>query len=237
MKNKLITKSGKTVIYQVLGARCNCFLISNGKKNLLVDTSVTNEWEKLKNEIDKLYNNGGRLDAVILTHVHFDHVSNVSKIKDIFNPPIIGHKDEKKFLNQGSRPLPKGTLFHTKIITDLIGEKILPIHEFQSCDFDILVNNRYDLNEFGFNAYIMNTPGHTIGSISIIIEDEIAIVGDTMVGVLNNTIYPPFADEPEMLPLSWEMLLNTGCERFIPSHGSENSRKILKENYKKLIGK
>jgi glyoxylase-like metal-dependent hydrolase (beta-lactamase superfamily II) len=45
--------------------------------------------------------------------------------------------------------------------------------------------------------------------ISIIIDDEIAIVGDAMVGTIPDSIYPPFADDKKLLIKSWKKLLKT----------------------------
>ena len=65
---------------------------------------------------------------------------------------------------------------------------------------------------------------------SLIIDDEIAIVGDAMFGVLKKSIYPPYADNSKELINSWEKLLSTNCKLFLPAHGSANSRKQLKQN-------
>jgi glyoxylase-like metal-dependent hydrolase (beta-lactamase superfamily II) len=64
---------------------------------------------------------------------------------------------------------------------------------------------------------------------SVIVGDEIAIVGDTMVGTFPGKIFPPFADDVEGVVQSWGKLLETGCRLFLPAHGSGNSRELVEK--------
>ncbi|MBN2339447.1 MAG: Zn-dependent hydrolase, partial [Acidobacteria bacterium] len=89
----------------------------------------------------------------------------------------------------------------------------------------------HDLKDFGLNAYILHTPGHTSGSVSIIVEGEIALVGDAMFGILPGSVFPPFADDPGQLMASWGKLLDTGCSLFLPAHGSAIGRSLLQKEY------
>jgi hydroxyacylglutathione hydrolase len=96
-----------------------------------------------------------------------------------------------------------------------------------------LVDDRFDLNEFGFNAYLMHNPGHTGGSMSLIVDDEIAIVGDAMFGVFKWSVFPPFAEDSAQMIKSWGKLLATNCSLFLPSHGSANIRMLVEKDLKK----
>jgi len=82
---------------------------------------------------------------------------------------------------------------------------------------------------------LLHTPGHTPGSISVIIDNEIAIVGDTMFGVFWWSVYPPFASNPDKLIDSWEKLLETRCRIFLPSHGSANKRSLVEKDFGRKI--
>jgi hydroxyacylglutathione hydrolase len=79
----------------------------------------------------------------------------------------------------------------------------------------------------------MNTPGHTTGSMSVIVDDEVALVGDTMFGVFKRSVFPPFADDVSEMIKSWGKLLNSNCKFFLPSHGREKSREQLMTVYNK----
>jgi glyoxylase-like metal-dependent hydrolase (beta-lactamase superfamily II) len=109
------------------------------------------------------------------------------------------------------------------------GRKASTKMKCEPCPADFLVDSRFDLEDLGLNAYILHTPGHTSGSMSVIVGDEIAIVGDTMVGTFPRSIFPPFADDVPELIRSWGKLLHTGCRIFLPAHGSANGRELVEK--------
>ena len=89
----------------------------------------------------------------------------------------------------------------------------------------------------GFPIQIIPTPGHSKGSISIIVDKEIALVGDTLFGVFRNSVFPPFADDVKEMVKSWGLLLDTRCCIFLPGHGSEIKRELLQKKSDKLTRK
>jgi len=63
------------------------------------------------------------------------------------------------------------------------------------------------------------------------VDDEIALVGDTLFGVLPRSVWPPFADDPARMVQSWGQLLETPCRLFLPGHGREIGRERLGRNF------
>ena len=121
----------------------------------------------------------------------------------------------------------------TRFIVNVFGRRLSSRFNYEPCKHDISVDSCFDLKDFGFNAYLLHTPGHTTGSMSLIIDDEIAIVGDCMFGVFKWSILPPFADDSEQLIKSWGKLLSTNCSTFLPSHGTANKRLLVEAEFKK----
>lgn len=228
------TKSGYEII-QVLSGRSNVFLLTNGKVNILIDTSVSRYWTKLQKQLEKLSVND--IDYLILTHAHIDHAANTNRIKEKFNSKVILQSLEENYLKNGNNILPKGTTIFTRLIVNVLGKLFLSKFKYKPCQPDIVIDTKYDLNEIGFNAYLIHTPGHTRGSISLIIDDDIGIVGDTMFGVFNWSVFPPYAEDKDMMIKSWGKLLETKCSEFLPSHGTENNRLLVQQDYNKRIKK
>jgi hydroxyacylglutathione hydrolase len=150
---------------------------------------------------------------------------------------VIAHKSEAQYLESGNSPLPDGTISVTKFLIDHWGPKVQSRVKYEPCKVDIQIEDSFDLSEFGYYARIIHTPGHTSGSLSVIVDDEIAIVGDTLFGEVPNSVFPPFADNVQQLITSWGMLLETRCDLFLPAHGFPISRKLLEKCYKKRIDK
>ncbi len=82
-----------------------------------------------------------------------------------------------------------------------------------------------------FSIQIISTYGHSQGSLSIIVDHEIAIVGDAMLGTIHDSIFPPFADDIPKMIHSWNKLLNTTCTLFLPGLGRAIKRELLEKEY------
>ncbi|MDY0098781.1 MAG: MBL fold metallo-hydrolase [Bacteroidales bacterium] len=222
------TKSGYKII-QVLAGRSNVFLLSDRTKHILIDTSAGFMYRVLKKRLERM--NISQIDLLILTHTHFDHAANANRIKNDFNARVLVHQDEAAFLRKGDMAVHKGTNRFTRLIIKLFSKRFIKFTGYEPCSADLIVDLTLSLSEIGFNAFILHTPGHTSGSVSVIIDDEIALVGDTMFGIFPWTVYPPFANDPSMLIESWGKLLQTGCTVFIPSHGRANIRKLVQRDF------
>jgi len=230
----LTTKNGHSVI-RILSGRSNVFLLTNGEKNILIDTSPQRLWNKLEKNLTCL--NIKHIDYLILTHSHFDHAGNAHGIREKYKASVIIHREEAPYLETDNFIIPQGTNLFSKAIVYLLANKLTPKPRCKPCQCDILVETKFDLNDFGFNAYILHTPGHSPGSVSVIIDDEIAVVGDTMFGVFKWSVFPPFAQDTVKMVQSWGILLETNCSVFLPSHGSLNSRQLVQKDYNRRIKK
>lgn len=224
------SKNGYTII-QLLSGRSNVFLLTNGEKNILIDTSPGYMWNSLVKRLKRF--NVKSIDYLILTHTHTDHAENSGRIKEVFNASVIVHKNEADRLTSGNNVIPQGTNLFTRVMVNLLAKRLASKFNYEPCKYDFLVDTVFDLNDFGFNAYIMHTPGHTDGSMSVIIDNEVAIVGDTMFGVFKWSVFPPYADNIKQMINSWGKLLETGCNVFLPSHGSKKTRGELVTGYNK----
>jgi glyoxylase-like metal-dependent hydrolase (beta-lactamase superfamily II) len=224
----LISKSGYKII-QILFQRSNVFLLTDGHTNILIDSGPKTERRFLVKRLIKL--NVKRIDYLIQTHTHFDHAENSAFIREKYNAKVIVHKNEADCLAAGENILPQGTNPITRLIVRLFSKSFLSRARYEPCCSDIQVDAVYYLTSTGLNSYILHTPGHTPGSMSIIVDDEIAIVGDTMFGVFKGSVFPPYSNDIKQMILSWGLLLETGCSWFLPGHGTANSRLLVQNNY------
>ncbi len=224
------TKSGYRIA-RVLAGRSNVFLISHGGKNILVDTSPGGRWKRLDAKLHKL--GIERLDALVLTHAHYDHAGNAARLQEKYEAKVIVHIAEGPCLAKGENIGTHGTNALTRLIIASLGKLFARRLHYEPCRSDIQVDPSFDLREFGFKAYALHTPGHTAGSLSVIVDDEIALVGDAMFGVFPGSVFPPYAEDAGQLVASWGRLLATHCRLFLPAHGSANSRQLVAKDYNK----
>lgn len=207
----------------------NVYLISYKDHDILVDTGPAAMRGVLMRQIEAI--GLKHLDALIFTHTHFDHTGSAAFIKQKFGMPVIVHRSESSFLERGLSPLPQGNMFLTKFFYNLGAPRVEHKFKVEGVKPDILADEILDLSVFGINASLIHTPGHSQGSCSIIIDDQIAITGDTCVSVFPGRANPPWADDPVALIKSWKLLLDTGCELFLPMHHWLIDRKTLEREY------
>jgi hydroxyacylglutathione hydrolase len=225
------TKSGINIT-RLLSGRGNCYLLTFGDNRLLVDTGKANKWTKLNRQLERLGVKKESMRALILTHSHFDHAENAALIKENYGAPLVAQRLEVEFLARGENPPIRGTFVVTQWMTNfLLNPWTLRLLRYTPVKCDIVVDDSLDLVSLGFPACILHTSGHSPGSISVIVDDEIALVGDTMFGVWKGSVFPPFAADPELMIKSWAKLLATHCRVFLPGHGGERSRALLQHQY------
>ena len=139
------TKSGYQIIL-ILSGRSNVFLLTDGNLNVLIDTSYRLNRNILEKRLARL----GilHIDYLILTHTHFDHAANASKIKAKFNAQVIVSKNESSYLAAGDNIIPEGTNIFTRSIVKLFATKVFPSVRYEPCQYDFLVGSFLDLLDF-----------------------------------------------------------------------------------------
>jgi glyoxylase-like metal-dependent hydrolase (beta-lactamase superfamily II) len=87
---------------------------------------------------------------------------------------------------------------------------------------DILIDEDMDLSKFGVDGKVIHTPGHTPGSVSVILPNGEFIVGDlVMRGMLRfwQPNYPLFADNMAQLDKSLKLILRKKPAKIYCTHG------------------
>lgn len=228
---QLKTTSG-TEIRLLAGGRSNVFLVSNNQIKILVDTGPAFSGKHLLKKLEKL--SISSIDYLLLTHTHFDHAANAQKLRAKFGLKVIVHEAESDYLLSGNSPVPAGTNAFTSWLAGTFGNWTEKKVRYQSCEADITIKKESDFSFPGIEAGVIHTPGHSPGSVCLVVDNEIALAGDTLIGAFPGRCFPPFADDVPELMKSWEKLLKTDCRLFLPSHGNARTRQVLK---KELIKK
>jgi glyoxylase-like metal-dependent hydrolase (beta-lactamase superfamily II) len=221
----------------------NNFIIKLKKGYLLVDTSYSNKYNQFLNEIKKENIDLNEINYLVLTHHHEDHSGFTNKILSNSKTKLIVHKNAIKLLKKGSHDT---TGEHWNWIVDRLLNFFSKIqkHHYPAIltrDTDIIIetNKPIDLQEIGIEGKIIPTPGHSSDSISLILNDGNAIIGDAAMNLLNlgETKYKPFfIQNLDKIYQSWKKLIQHGAKKLHPSHGKSfsitkliNELKIKKE--------
>lgn len=154
----------------------NVFVIK-GERIILVDTGSAKHGERLVAELGKLEIRPDDLDLIILTHGHEDHIGALPYLKARTQAKILIHKHDMSAIIEGRNiPVELRNRFLGFLLKSLVPEHI---PNYAGVQPDIVVDGEYSLGDYGIQATIVPTPGHTSGSISICFDREV-IIGDLM---------------------------------------------------------
>ncbi len=221
-----------TSVIRLTPARCNIFAVTRNNRTILVDTGISFDRGRIEKALER---RGIVPEAVVLTHTHFDHAGNAAWLASGYGAEVVVNEAEAGMLAVGDTPIPRGTYAVTRGLVS-VGRKMGQVFRYDPVTADHTFSDRFDLNRFGINGCVIHTPGHSPGSSTLVIDELVAIAGDSIIGTIPGSPFPPFADDVDELLRSWKKLIDTGCETFLPGHGKPVSREAMIAEYERRVG-
>jgi len=211
----------------------HCYLVIHEGGYFLVDTGSPGYGNKVLTNITSRGLQIKNLQFIFLTHTHYDHAGNAQMMKKASGAPIIVHRSEASFLAAGWHGVPKGTNPLFQLISWL-GRHFSPSHaRFDAVEADILFDEKISTTEWGAKGIIVHTPGHTVGSSSMLIDGQL-LGGDTIFN-LAGKIWPPFANDEPTLLQTWQKLNLLSVDNFYPAHGKRFGKAVFERALKKRM--
>ena len=96
----------------------------------------------------------------------------------------------------------------------------------------VLGDEEYSLESYGIHGKVIYTPGHSSGSMSLLLNTGDAFVGDLAMNGLPLRIgpgMPIFAENVNALKESRRLLLSSGAKQIYPAHGKPFSADALEK--------
>ena len=183
----------------------NCYLVSNDDGYIVIDPAVD------YNVVDEM--TSGSLQAVLITHGHFDHVEKLQSYLDNSDVKIYGHKE---CLEKLQNPMTNcSAYFGDEIMFDL-SERFVAV-----CDNE-------ELEIVGLKVKVRENSGHTNCSVSYIIDDAMFSGDFIFKGSIGRTDLPTGSNERMKESLS--KIKNIDDDYVIyPGHGNQTTLYIEKK--------
>ena len=185
----------------------NCYYIKGKKGSILVDTDWAGTLQAFYKKVKEL--NITNIDYLLITHYHPDHMGITQDIIDNMNVKLLVIDVQKDYIH----------------CSDQIFEKNNNINFNPICTEPLIISckdSRGFLKDLGINGEIIYTPGHSDDSISLILDEGIALVGDLY--DLNSAI--TFNDEK--INNSWNKILSHNISKIYYGHHEQNISNIKK---------
>jgi hydroxyacylglutathione hydrolase len=198
---------------------------------IMVDTGPRQSGQAIENWLDKINITPQEIQLIVLTHGHADHVGAALRVKNFTGARIALHENDKYMFENGQVVWPSAATTWGQVARYLI-KPLSPLFQFSGSKVDVVIKDEgLSLKEYGVPGKIIHTPGHTPGSVSVLLE-----TGDAFVGCMTHN-NPPFRLKPELpifaedlpkLRESWKLLLEEGVKMIYPGHGNSfSSSEIL----------
>jgi len=207
------------------------FLIK-GEGAVLIDVGPQGSEEKI---IKKLNESGVKPDEIkliLLTHAHTDHFGSAQAMRKLTGAKIAIHKADAENLRKGINGEIKPTGFFGKM-AGLFSKREKSIGNIEP---DITFEEEFDLGEYGVKGRVLLTPGHTPGSISVMLDNNEVIVGDLMMGLMlkKKPNYPIVADDMTQLKESIIKVVKTNPKKIYTSHGKSFQKEDVVKTFKQI---
>lgn len=207
-----------------------CFLIK-GEKTILIDAGVSGQMKGFQKGLAETSIQFEDIDLLLFTHGHFDHIGLAKGIVDRSGAQTAIHHLEKDWVESGKPPFPPGVTAWGKFLASSI--KLLPEMSVPGTKVDFTLSDEdFPLDEYGIAGKVVYTPGHTLGSVSILLEDGTTIVGDLAMSAKIFRLSPGipiFAEDVSLIKPSWQKLLDLGAKVIYPAHGKPFSAEVFRQ--------
>jgi len=152
------------MIYEILPVgmlQCNCSIFGDEQTR---EAIVVDPGDNIANILAILHKHHLRVKAIVITHAHIDHIGGAEKLKAATGAPV--------YMNANDQPL-----------YDAIDEQAqwLGMEPPSRTTIDVDAREGEALHLGGNTFQVLETPGHTQGSISLWIpRQNVVVAGDTL---------------------------------------------------------
>jgi hydroxyacylglutathione hydrolase len=135
--------------------RCNCSILGDPDTREAVVLDPGDEVDRI---LAVLAKHRLKVIAIVSTHTHIDHVGGLAKLHDSTGAPVFMHRDDLDLYR------------HLDLQAQWLG---VPAPE--TTGVESFLRDGDTVRWGGYEARVLHTPGHTPGSISLYMPDEVAL--------------------------------------------------------------
>jgi glyoxylase-like metal-dependent hydrolase (beta-lactamase superfamily II) len=181
-----LTRNVAPGIHRLEHAFVNAYLVEEGDAVTIIDAAFPATWELLPKALDAIGRRPSDVEALVLTHAHFDHLGFAKRIREEWGVPVWGHAEEQyiashpyRYAHQSPRLLyPARYPAILPIMARMVGAGALVVPGVDDLR-SLLPGAPLDVPG---HPEVVLTPGHTFGHCVLHLPDRGALLtGDALV--------------------------------------------------------
>jgi glyoxylase-like metal-dependent hydrolase (beta-lactamase superfamily II) len=217
-------------IHRVEDAYTNWYLLEEDDRITVVDAGVPASWESLHQALGQLGRRPDQIEAVVLTHAHFDHIGFAERARSELGVPVWVHENDVSLAHhplQYAHERPRSYYFATQVKAMPIVAALLRTRAFFPTPLKEVRRYTEGTLPVPGSPEVVFTPGHTLGHCSLHLPDRDAVIAGDAVVMLD-----PYRGEPgpkivsgaatadsERNLASLDALAQTGATTVLTGHG------------------
>ena len=216
-------------VIQINLGMVNAYLIKS-KKPILVDTGLRGSVGKILKKISSEGINPKDISLIVITHAHSDHTGSLKELKDATGAKVAVGKTDSDYLAHGMN----FPVYSKKIFFKIIASFLPRISMKEGINADIVISSETDLSEYGIPGKIIPTPGHTQGSLSVVLDSGEAIVGDLFSGGFirkKKLSYPHFICNQRLVEESIKKIISLNPKIVYTGHGGPFEIDVVRKKF------
>ena len=217
------TATGDSIV-QIHLPLSNAFLIAS-KPAVLIDSGSEPDLVDLDATFAEYGVRRADLGLVVITHAHADHASLADILQRTTHAQIMLGSGDVVQAHNGRNDELKPYNFTAAFL-----KLCLPM-DFPGFSPDVVVSDVVDLKPWGLDGQAIQMPGHTAGSVVVVLPNHAAFVGDEILGgTLGGAFFPRdpgehyFQADPDKNRENIKKLVDMGIETFYLGHGGPVKR-------------
>ena len=172
-------------VHRIADAYTNWYLLEDDGRMTIVDCGVPTSWESLHHALAQLGRNAGEVEAVVLTHGHFDHVGFAERARRELGVPVYVHTNDVPLTRHPARhdhERPRSYYLATQVRALPIVIALARNRAWWPDRLRSVVRYEGGTLPVPGSPRVIFTPGHTLGHCALHLPDrDVVIAGDAIV--------------------------------------------------------
>jgi glyoxylase-like metal-dependent hydrolase (beta-lactamase superfamily II) len=181
-------------VHSILAGIANVHIVEDERGVIIVDAGWSGYGRRILSAVARLGYQPHDVRLIWITHVHADHAGSAAELKRLTGAPVGIHEGDAGYAAAGRHHIPSGRGWigvSSKWLSDRVGLEL----SFEPFIPDVLFEEGQTLGDFGLKGYMVHTPGHTRGSMTLVLEEGITFVGDALINLFK-VGFPMYWEDP-----------------------------------------